>query len=514
MNKVKMGQFIRKLRVERDFSQDDLSVEFEKNHMIVSKKAISDWENGKTIPSIDNLMELADLFDVTVDEILEGERRVNMDFIDKYPISESNWISKYYEKGENIFEIDQRQIIEITQTFDGLLEKRVQGELTFSEEREFRFLFEHFYNLTGYDPHGEEDGEVSNYPSFKSAVRSCLARLTGMTDEEKLFEIRKMIRPNNEIEFHFGLICDGVVYREHFYDQRFKMLDFWEKDMILACFQKEWPVTEQPDTRSAMTLKQYEESHGEDYNEEALIKNILRYLIENGACLNNRYMNYILREKKEFRIIDRVEKLYTLCKRSIVCPVIMKSSDEVCETKRYIMENTQRNRFFTDYWIKLRTHFSYSPEELYQLFVDNEELTEEMIVDMAKKNNIDTNRERKYFMADVNGLRELVSEKWNGCHEKEKEIERGNTELERLLGMLKDGARYEKETVERFVGGNNSNEIMDYCYYWNRDITREGLLNSRMDKETQELLENLDSLTLDEIREKYFRMEVIEDEEC
>ena len=80
--------------------------------------------------------------------------------------------------------------------------------------------------------------------------------------------------------------------------------------------------------------------------------------------------------------------------------------------------------------------------------------------------------------------------------------------------MLKNGAIYEDEIVERVIGGNDSKEITDYCYYWNRDMTREGLMNDRMVKETEELLDNLDVLSLNEIREKYFRMEVIEDAEC
>ncbi len=510
MNKLKMGQFIRDLRKEVEMSQEDLSQEFDKRHLTVSKKGISEWENGKTIPNIENLRELADLFNVTIDEILDGERRNDVDLNKKYFISDPNWTTEYYEKGEKLFDLNQKQIIEIVATFNGLLEKRVQRELTFSEEKEFRFLFEHFYKLTGYDPNNEESEGINTYLAFKSAVRTCLSKMTDMSDDEKIFEIRKMIRPNNEIEFHFGHICDEVPEKDGYFDQRFRSLDFWEKDMILAVLQKEWPTVLRPNTRSTRSLKDYEKTKGKEYNEETIVKSIIRYLIENGACLNRRYMNSIVREKKEYRIIDRVEKLYALCKRPIECPVIMKNG----ETKRYVLDNTKRNRFFGDYWFKLRLYFSYSPEELYQLFCDNEILTDEMTYDLAKEHHIDTDQERKYLMADIYGLRINVMDKWKECHDKEKAIQNGEIELERLVGMLKNGAIYEDEIVERVIGGNDSKEITDYCYYWNRDMTRESLMNSRMVKETEELLDNLDVLSLNEIREKYFRMEVIEDAEC
>lgn len=58
---------IRSLRESVNMSQKELSIT-----MRVSQPTISDWENGKTIPSIKNMVRLAEIFGITVDELMEG----------------------------------------------------------------------------------------------------------------------------------------------------------------------------------------------------------------------------------------------------------------------------------------------------------------------------------------------------------------------------------------------------------------------------------------------------------
>ena len=54
MDKKKMGNFIRKLRKEIVGSQDELANLFlEEYETYITPKAISDWEKGVSIPSID-----------------------------------------------------------------------------------------------------------------------------------------------------------------------------------------------------------------------------------------------------------------------------------------------------------------------------------------------------------------------------------------------------------------------------------------------------------------------------
>lgn len=71
MDNVKMGKFICKLRKEKKMTQKELA---EQIH--VTDKAISKWETGKGFPDIKLLETLADILDVSVWELMSGERSV------------------------------------------------------------------------------------------------------------------------------------------------------------------------------------------------------------------------------------------------------------------------------------------------------------------------------------------------------------------------------------------------------------------------------------------------------
>ena len=69
MNQEKMGQFIAKLRKEKELTQYDLS-----ELIPVSRDAVSKWECGKRCPEPDCLIKLSEIFDITINELLYGER--------------------------------------------------------------------------------------------------------------------------------------------------------------------------------------------------------------------------------------------------------------------------------------------------------------------------------------------------------------------------------------------------------------------------------------------------------
>lgn len=65
-----LAEKILSLRTERDMSQDDLAEKLE-----VSRQSVSKWETGQSTPDLDKIIKLADLFGVSVDELVrEGER--------------------------------------------------------------------------------------------------------------------------------------------------------------------------------------------------------------------------------------------------------------------------------------------------------------------------------------------------------------------------------------------------------------------------------------------------------
>lgn len=61
-----IGDKIYELRKRKGISQEDLAFELQ-----VARQTVSGWESGKTVPSTENLIALAELFDVGVDCFLE-----------------------------------------------------------------------------------------------------------------------------------------------------------------------------------------------------------------------------------------------------------------------------------------------------------------------------------------------------------------------------------------------------------------------------------------------------------
>ena len=69
MNIEKTGQFIAELRREKQFTQVQLA-----DAIHVSDKAVSRWETGRGFPDIDNLEALSECLDVSITELIKGER--------------------------------------------------------------------------------------------------------------------------------------------------------------------------------------------------------------------------------------------------------------------------------------------------------------------------------------------------------------------------------------------------------------------------------------------------------
>lgn len=81
MNYNKIGEFIMHERKAKKLTQAKLA-----EKLFVSEKTISKWENGKGVPSTDILKRLCEIFSVSINELLNGER-----------ISSE----KYFNKAEN-----------------------------------------------------------------------------------------------------------------------------------------------------------------------------------------------------------------------------------------------------------------------------------------------------------------------------------------------------------------------------------------------------------------------------
>ncbi len=72
IDQEKVGKFIADLRKEKGLTQDDLA-----EKIFVGREAISKWERGVCIPGQTILLSLSEEFNVSINEILYGERKNN-----------------------------------------------------------------------------------------------------------------------------------------------------------------------------------------------------------------------------------------------------------------------------------------------------------------------------------------------------------------------------------------------------------------------------------------------------
>lgn len=75
MDQIKTGKFIATLRKEKELTQEQLG-----EKLAVTNKTISRWENGNYMPDIEMLSLLSKEFDVSINELISGERLLLDDF--------------------------------------------------------------------------------------------------------------------------------------------------------------------------------------------------------------------------------------------------------------------------------------------------------------------------------------------------------------------------------------------------------------------------------------------------
>ena len=102
MNDYRFGNKIYELRKKKHLTQEDLAILLD-----ISDKAVSKWENGTSKPTIENLKKLSDIFDVSLDDLIEDEDRKRKQKITKIVLTGGpcagkttamNWIQNNFVK--------------------------------------------------------------------------------------------------------------------------------------------------------------------------------------------------------------------------------------------------------------------------------------------------------------------------------------------------------------------------------------------------------------------------------
>lgn len=78
MDTVRIGKFLAQLRKERNMTQEQLG-----EKLGVTNKTVSRWENGNYLPTVEMLQGLSELYGITINEILSGQRLAGEEYREK-----------------------------------------------------------------------------------------------------------------------------------------------------------------------------------------------------------------------------------------------------------------------------------------------------------------------------------------------------------------------------------------------------------------------------------------------
>lgn len=92
MNQEKIGKFILNLRKEKNLTQSDIA-----EKLGVTNRSVSNWENGKCMPDLSLFKPLCEILDISINELMSGERIDNENYQDKL---EENIINAIDEKNK------------------------------------------------------------------------------------------------------------------------------------------------------------------------------------------------------------------------------------------------------------------------------------------------------------------------------------------------------------------------------------------------------------------------------
>ena len=314
MNKKRIGEYLKKLRIQKkrndgkSFTQYDLANEFMNEYDCeISINAIAEWESGNSLPNPENLEILAEIYNKSIDEILDAEDKNSINYEDIYFLCDSNWGMRF-DKKDNLYQIRNEQIKLITKKFKELMLIRIDRDFTANEEEEFKFLFNHFYLLSEYAKNNSKLEINDNYLIFKDAISELLVEIRNMKKDEQYWELQKLYSERNMLMFTFRLDVNELQFVP-ILQERFKDIEDWQKDMLLAMFQNIEPYDENPSGYGAEFLKRYEENNGE-YNLEKISKSEIKDLIKRGSWINKCFLSIKKGYNENKRIIDRLEELY------------------------------------------------------------------------------------------------------------------------------------------------------------------------------------------------------------
>lgn len=336
MDKIKIGRFLKNLRHEMGLTQQDFARMYSKKYFgeigFISDSTVSKWERGESLPNIDDIQRIASFYSISMDELLNGERIIEVDFNKKYFLSQNDWAQEFNDK-DNLYSIREKNEMEIETRFKLLLKKMIEEGLSLCENKEFDFLVEHFFTV---DVNVTSDDFSIVIKDIKFNILKTVALMHNSSIDEKFWEVYKLFKSVFRQTVKQD-VCDAIEDAESILRERVCSLEDFEKDMLLAAIQ----IVNISNRYGVLEFNEglYEKIYQRPYDEELLTKNAIRLLVECGAKLNPLLLGYCRKKTVEIDILQKLIELYKKFKKPLIVPVY-----EGNEYSFFEVENTPRNR--------------------------------------------------------------------------------------------------------------------------------------------------------------------------
>lgn len=66
---MRIADEIKNARIQKGYTQEQVS-----ENLLVSRQTISNWENGKTLPDIISIIRMSELYELSLDELVKGDK--------------------------------------------------------------------------------------------------------------------------------------------------------------------------------------------------------------------------------------------------------------------------------------------------------------------------------------------------------------------------------------------------------------------------------------------------------
>lgn len=64
-----IAEKIKNARIQKGYTQEQVAEE-----LLVSRQTVSNWENGKSLPDIISIIRMSDLYELSLDELIKGDK--------------------------------------------------------------------------------------------------------------------------------------------------------------------------------------------------------------------------------------------------------------------------------------------------------------------------------------------------------------------------------------------------------------------------------------------------------